>query len=344
MKALELQKHIKHPILITDEKMIAYLIHQRFHVSERFIGLLIQKDSIKLYLNNLFPTNLKGLDIIRFDDTDQPIHLLNNDLKSDTLYIDKNMHAGFLIKLMKMNPLIKIEIDELCDRFRSIKDNSEIEKMRQASDINDQAMQIVQSHIKEGMTELELATHIPDIFLSLGAEGISFTPIVAFGKNTSDPHAVPGDTRLEKGMPIIVDMGCIYHGYCSDMTRSFFYHKNSLNDVYDVVRKANLAAIKAVKPGIPLKEIDHAARSVIEKAGYGPYFIHRTGHGIGQDVHEPYDVSATNEHLTEVGMIFSIEPGIYLPDKGGIRIEDLVLVTEDGCEVLNQYTKDLQIL
>lgn len=344
MKVHELQTHIKHPILITDEKMIAYLIHQRFHVSERFIGLLIKKDSIKLYLNNLFPTNLTDFDIVRFDDTDDPIKLLNHDLQSDILYVDKNMHAGFLIKLMKLSPLLNIEIDEITDKFRSKKDGSEISKMRQASLINDQAMEIVKSHIRLGMTELELASFIPTIFQSLGAQSTSFTPIVAFGVNTSDPHAIPGDTKLEKGMPIIVDMGCIYEDYCSDMTRSFFYQDNTLNDVYETVRMANLAAISTVKPGIPLKDIDHAARSVIKDAGYGEYFIHRTGHGIGQDVHEPYDVSATSEHITEVGMIFSIEPGIYLPNKGGIRIEDLVLVTETGCEVLNHYTKDLQIL
>jgi Xaa-Pro dipeptidase len=128
------------------------------------------------------------------------------------------------------------------------------------------------------------------------------------------------------------------------MTRSFFLEDNSLIDVYQTVLKANLAAINKVKPGVLLKEIDHAARSVIQSAGYGEYFIHRTGHGIGQEVHEPYDVSANSDVLCEVGMIFSIEPGIYLPSGGGIRIEDLVLVTEDGCEVLNQYPKNSPII
>lgn len=344
MKALQLQTHIKYPILITDEKMIAYLIDQHFHVSERFIGLLIQKDSIKLFLNNLFPSNLKNLEIIRFDDIDDPIKIFVTHLKSDVLYVDKNMHAGFLLKLMKYNPFLKIEIDEMCDKFRSKKDSVEIQKMKQASHINDQAMGIVKSYIKEGISEIELASRIPEIFISLGAQDVSFTPIVAFGVNTSDPHAVPNNTKLEKGMPIIIDMGCIYDGYCSDMTRSFFYQENTLNEIYSIVKRANIAAIEKVKPGVLLKDIDHAARSVIKEAGFGEYFIHRTGHGIGQDVHEPYDVNATSEHLCEVGMIFSIEPGIYIPNKGGIRIEDLVLVTEDGCEVLNHYPKDLEIL
>lgn len=344
MKIQHIQKRINHPILITDEKMIAYLVNQRFHVAERFIGLLIKKDESILYLNNLFPTQLTGLDIRRFDDTEDPIKLLNHDLNSDMLYVDKHMKAGFLLRLMKLNPLLRIEIEEIADKVRSIKDNDEITKMRHASLINDQAMGIVQSHIKEGISEIELASLIPEIYQTLGAQELSFTPIVAFGVNTSDPHAVPNETKLTKGMPIIIDMGCVYKGYCSDMTRSFFFQENTLNEIYNTVKRANLTAIKHVKPGVKLKEIDEAARSVIRNAGYGEYFIHRTGHGIGQEVHEPYDVSATSETLCEVGMIFSIEPGIYLPNVGGIRIEDLVLVTEYGCEVLNCYSKDIQII
>jgi Xaa-Pro dipeptidase len=324
--------------------MIAYLVGQRFHVSERFIGLLIKKDDVILYLNNLFPTQLTGLTIKRFDDTDNPMLLVNHDLKSDVVYVDKHMSAGFLLRLMKLNPLLTVEIEEIADKVRSIKDEFEQNKMRVASQINDTAMEIVRNHLKEGVSELEIASLIPEIFQSLGADDVSFTPIVAFGQNTSDPHAVPNDTRLRKGSPIIIDMGCIKDGYCSDMTRSFFLEDNSLIDVYQTVLKANLAAINKVKPGVLLKEIDHAARSVIQSAGYGEYFIHRTGHGIGQEVHEPYDVSANSDVLCEVGMIFSIEPGIYLPSGGGIRIEDLVLVTEDGCEVLNQYPKNSPII
>lgn len=344
MKAHLVQSRINHPILITDEKMIAYLINQRFHVSERFIGLLIKKDTIILYLNNLFPTELTGLEIRRFDDTEDPIKLLNHDIKSDILYVDKHMVAGFLLRLMRINPLLKIEVEEIADRIRSQKDIYEIDKMRKASKINDQSMEMVISHLKVGITEIELASLIPEIFQTLGAHGVSFNPIVAFGKNTADPHAEPGETKLTNGMPVIIDIGCIYEGYCSDMTRTLFFAENTLNDVYPTVLKANLAAIACVKPGVLLNEVDEAARSVIRKAGYARNFIHRTGHGIGQDVHEPYDVSATSEIVCEAGMIFSIEPGIYIPNVGGVRIEDLVLVTQDGCEVLNHYPKDLQVI
>ena len=136
----------------------------------------------------------------------------------------------------------------------------------------------------------------------------------------------------------------VVDGYCSDMTRTFFVGFNPEMELYDLVRRANLAGIAAVKPGIPFKDIDRAARTVIEDAGYGEFFTHRLGHGIGMEVHEPFDVSATDDVIVQEGMCFSIEPGIYLSGDTGVRVEDLVLVTEDGVEVLNHYPKNLQII
>lgn len=340
MKAYTLQTKIKHPILISDEKMIAYLVGQRFHVQERFLGLLISPSDVILFLNELFPSQLSGLKIVRFNDVEDPIKKLNEHIHSDLLYVDKHLKSGFLLKLMKLSPLLKIELDDMADRIRSIKDKDEIESMRIASQINDAVMHEVEALCIPGVREKEIAAQIEELFISKGATGVSFTPIVAFGKNTADPHAVPNDTELKEGMPVIIDMGCVYQGYCSDMTRSFIIGENKkMEEIYQIVKKANLAAINAVGPGVLLRDIDKAARDVIRDAGYGDAFIHRTGHGIGQDVHEPFDVSANSDTVAQVGMIFSIEPGIYLPSLGGIRIEDLVVVTVDGCEVLNHYPK-----
>jgi Xaa-Pro dipeptidase len=340
MKAYTLQSKIQHPILISDEKMIAYLVGQRFHVQERFLGLLISPSDVILFLNELFPTKLTGIKIVRFNDIDDPIKRLNDHIHSDLLYVDKHLKSGFLLRLMKLNPLLKVELDDLADRIRAIKDNDEIETMRIASQINDAVMNEVEALCVPGVREKEIAAQIEDLFISKGATSVSFPPIIAFGTNTADPHAVPNDTELKEGMPVIIDMGCLYQGYCSDMTRSFIIGENKkLEEIYQIVKQANLAAIDAVKPGIFLKDIDKAARDVIRDAGYGDAFIHRTGHGIGQDVHEPFDVSSNSDIVAQVGMIFSIEPGIYLPRLGGIRIEDLVVVTEDGCEVLNHYKK-----
>ena len=163
----------------------------------------------------------------------------------------------------------------------------------------------------------ELQAKVGAAFRELADSDPSFETIVAFAENCADPHAVPSDKILEEGMSVIVDMGCKFEGYCSDMTRTYFIGKNTMEDVYDTVLRANLAGIAAVKPGVRFCDIDRACRQVIEEAGYGSYFIHRTGHGIGLSVHEPFDVSAVDEIVVEEGMCFSIEPGIYLPGVGG---------------------------
>ena len=159
------------------------------------------------------------------------------------------------------------------------------------------------------------------------------------------PHAVPSEKKLEPGDFVTMDFGCRYHGYCSDMTRTFFTGEPSEEErkVYELVRQAQAAAEALVKPGVRLCDIDAAARDLITEAGYGPYFNHRLGHFIGLEDHEAGDVSAVNEKVVAPGMCFSIEPGIYLPGKFGVRIEDLVLVTEDGCEVLNHYPHELRV-
>ena len=215
--------------------------------------------------------------------------------------------------------------------------------MIRASQVNDTVMAQVAKRIAVGKSEAALRDEIDEMFRQV-SQGNSFDTIVAYGDHAADPHGVPGERTLKAGEAVVVDMGCMVEGYCSDMTRTFFVGENTEKELYAIVRRANLAGIAAVKPGIPFKEIDLAARKVIEEAGYGEYFIHRLGHGIGMEVHEPFDVSATDETLVREGMCFSIEPGIYIPGRVGIRIEDLVCVTKDGCRVLNSYPKDLQVI
>lgn len=344
MNLTKLQNRIGHPILITDPHMIDYLLGERFHVSERFIGLLVTKTTATLFLNELFPTTLINCTLVRFNDAHDPIELLSQHIDSQNLHIDRQMQAGFLLRLMALRPELKLQIDTLADAVRAIKSPVEQDKMRAASHLNDAVMALVPSFLKEGVSEAEVAALIGQAFMDLGADKLSFPCIVAFGDHASDPHAMPGDRRLKKGDAIIIDMGCVKDGYCSDMTRTFFLKSNPMKIPYDLVHAANLAAIATIRPGVRFKDIDQAARTVISQGGYGDAFIHRTGHGIGQEVHEPFDVSAVNEKTVEVGMTFSIEPGIYLPGLGGIRIEDLVLVTDDGCEVLNRFPKDQEIL
>ena len=234
------------------------------------------------------------------------------------------------------------EIAEL----RAVKSDIEIEHIKKAQSITEKALSAVLSLLKPGVTEKDISAELTYRFLKFGADGLAFDNIVAFGENSSDCHHIAGDRKLEKGDVILFDIGAKANGYCSDMTRTFYYKEVSEEHrkIYDIVRSANEKAISMIRPGVPLCELDGAARDLITDAGYGEYFTHRLGHFIGLAEHEYGDVSSANNWKAEPGMIFSIEPGIYLSGDTGVRVEDLVLVTEDGCEVLNHYSKDLEVI
>lgn len=196
--------------------------------------------------------------------------------------------------------------------------------------------------VREGVTEREIADQMLGLYRKHGCEGFSFPPIVSFGANAGDPHHEPDDTVLKRGDVVLFDIGGRRCNYCSDMTRTFFWGEpdEETARIYDIVRRANEAAEALIAPGVRMCDLDRAARDVIEEAGYGQYFTHRLGHSIGLQDHEPGDVSLANEQVVEPGMTFSIEPGIYLPGRTGVRIEDLALVTESGVEILNAYPHD----
>ena len=196
------------------------------------------------------------------------------------------------------------------------------------------------------MVKTHKSTEMAKMQQELGAQGCSFPPLICFGANGAEPHHGTDDTVLKKGDSIILDVGVKLNDYCADMTRTLFFGEptEEMLKVYNLVKAANEAGRAAVRPGEPMKNFDRAARKVIEDGGYGPYFTHRTGHGIGLEVHEYPDNSATSEIIAQPGMTFSVEPGIYLPGRFGVRVEDLVAVTEDGCETLNQLTKEFRIV
>ena len=229
-----------------------------------------------------------------------------------------------------------------------VKNEEEIAIMKEASVINDSVMEKVADFIKEGMTEKEVADFINAEFFAAGASGLSFDTIVCFGPNAADQHHEPSETRtLKAGECVLIDMGCVWKGYCSDMTRTFFYKKGPSKEqeiIYNLVKNACESAEEYVQPGRRLCDIDSIARDIITEGGYGPDFTHRLGHFIGQEDHEYGDVSQGFKEVTVPGNIFSIEPGIYHPSILGCRIEDLILVTEDGHEVLNHYPREIEII
>jgi Xaa-Pro dipeptidase len=342
MNLSQLTRRIPHATLITQPSMVRYLLNESFDVGERFIGLLVTPHRATLFLNRLFPCSLTTLDVVRFDDTDDVMALFARHLDGDDLAIDGHLRSEFLIRLLALRPQLKLSLDRHADALRSVKNDDELSCLREAARINDAILTTIKAQLKPGIRETEVADLIHAQH-ALHHVSASFPTSVAFGENAANPHAHPSDRRLNPHEVILIDMGVRYQGYCSDMTRCFYHGYVDLT-LYNLVLKANQAAIKAVRPGARFADVDAAARSVLTEAGYGDAFIHRTGHGIGQDIHEPYDVSASSNAVLEVGMVFTIEPGLYLPGKTGLRLEDVVVVTPEGCQVLSQSPKDQPIL
>lgn len=234
----------------------------------------------------------------------------------------------------------------LINDLRATKDEEELARMRKAQDITDAAFTAICKYIKPGMTEQEIAARLQYEMLCLGAEKMSFDPIVASGPNGSKPHAIPSDKKVELGEFITMDFGCKFGGYCSDMTRTVALGEptEEMRKVYDTVLQAQLAGIAAAKAGVPGQVIHNAAAKVIEDAGYGAYFGHGFGHSVGIEIHESPNANHSNEKPMPEGCAVSAEPGIYLPGQFGVRIEDVIIYRADGSENITHSPKELIIL
>jgi len=317
---------------------------------ERFLALYLAAGRAPvLFCNRLFPDASDSCENVSvFSDVDDPVPLVSAVIRHDApLGVDKDLAARWLVPLMSAGAASSFVLgSRAVDDARSVKDAHEQDLMRTASTTNDHAMAWLVEQVRPGVTEASIAERLLAEYRSLGAEGHSFSPIVSFGANAADPHHSPDETTLRPGDPVLFDVGCRQSSYCSDMTRTFFTAEPTEHQrrVYETVRTANEAAEALVRPGVTFASIDHAARDVIGAAGWGEYFTHRLGHQIGLVDHEPGDVSSVHNEPVRPGQVFSIEPGIYLPGDIGVRIEDLVIVTDDGCEVLNSYPKELTVL
>ena len=336
-------------VLVTAPASVFYLTGKWIHPGERMLALYLRKDgTMQLFANRLFAlSGNTDTPLVEYDDTDDCIKVLSQCILPGKIGIDKVWPSHFTIRLMDERSDVKPVLGSKCvDDARLCKDAEELNLMRESSLKNDQTIMQLIPKLRPGMLECEVGALYESISESLGSSRPSFSPLICFGPNCAEPHHGTDKTALKNGDSIIIDVGLTWKSYCSDMTRTVFMGKptDEQKRVYDIVCAANAAGRAAVRPGVPLKDVDRAARKVIEDAGYGPQFIHRTGHGIGLEVHEFPDVSATSEVIAKPGMVFSVEPGIYLPGKFGVRIEDLVAVTEDGCETLNAAPKELTVL
>lgn len=215
-----------------------------------------------------------------------------------------------------------------------------------AEAMGDAAFEHMLDFIKAGMTEIQIADEIERVLRAMGAEGLSFDTIVVSGVNSNQPHGVPSDKKIEEGDFLTMDLGALYKGCCGDMTRTVAigYATDEMKKVYDIVLQSQLSGLAAVKAGVKCSDVDMASRSVIEEAGYGEFYIHGTGHGVGAEVHEPPTLNAKSREILQENQAVTIEPGIYLPDKFGVRIEDLAIVTSFGIINCTKSKKELIIL
>ncbi|MFJ7935295.1 M24 family metallopeptidase [Sporosarcina sp. NPDC096371] len=240
-----------------------------------------------------------------------------------------------------------VDVQPFVNAQRMKKSKEEIGQIMKAIEIIEQVLAEGIKKVKIGMTEVELTAELEYLMKTFGADGTSFSSIVLTGEKAALPHGSPGERKIQQGDYLLIDFGVIKDGYCSDITRTFIIGEASdkQKEIYDIVLQSNEAGINAVQAGVPLKTFDIAARNVIIDHGYGEYFNNRVGHGLGIEVHEEPSIHHKNEDLAENGLVFTIEPGIYIPEVGGVRIEDIVYINEEGqVEVLTSFPKQLQIL
>ena len=294
--------------------------------------------------------NIRGFQVLEMN-RDNPYGKLLNEAVADFAVHTLGYEETYLTvsELMAFESKLNAKLvpyNEKIYGFRAVKEDWELARMRKAQEITDQAFSEMLTKIKPGLSEKQLQAELVYSLLKNGADGMAFEPIVVSGPNSSMPHGVPGERLVQAGDFVTMDFGATYQGYCADMTRTVAvgYVTEEMETVYNTVLKAQTAAIAASKPGVTGREIDAVARKIITDAGYGAYFGHGYGHSLGMECHEAPNCNPGGQRAMEKGMVSSAEPGIYLPGKFGVRIEDVVIFTENGCENITKSPKNLIII
>jgi Xaa-Pro aminopeptidase len=329
-----------------------YLLGFAPHADERVCLLLVTPSDVRMVIPGLnreeIVAHTDNIEMVSWEDVEGPQAALRQALgarRFSMVAFDGGTRADFLMHLQANIAGAKVtSADPLIAPLRERKSAEEIGVLAQAAKQADLAMQAAVNTCRIGATEAEVAWAVESAFRKNGAEAVDFT-IVGAGANGAFPHHHSSETKLQKGDAVVIDIGATHRGYKSDITRMVHLGKPSQEfaKAYEAVFSANARAMSAVRPGVRAEEIDRAARSVLEAAGLGPYFTHRTGHGLGLDGHETPWIMSGNATVLEEGMVFSIEPGVYLPGKFGIRIEDIVAVTTDGVRNLTGFDHALVV-
>ncbi|OXS58200.1 hypothetical protein B1B00_14735 [Bacillus sp. DSM 27956] len=344
--------------LITSKNNIYYLSGFDYEPHERFVGIFIfaEHDPIfvlpEMELDMLFSAGWV-YDYLSYTDSEDVWDKIRRRLgfklsKNGSIAVEESDISLKYIQMVKaVLPEVDLRnLDNKLSEMRLIKNFDEINSLKIAAKYADYAVHLGINALYEGVTELEVLGEIEYQLKKRGIREMSFTPMVLFGKNASNPHGVTSENKLKAGDTVIFDLGVKYNGYSSDITRTVVYKKSSdeIEKIYDIVLKANRAALKECKVGNSISKIDEAARKVIDEGGYSQYFPHRIGHGLGIDVHEEPSLHSNNEQLLKAGMVLTIEPGIYLPGVGGVRIEDDIVIMEEGPDLLTEFWRDLQVI
>ncbi|WP_112180240.1 MULTISPECIES: Xaa-Pro peptidase family protein [Paraliobacillus] len=326
---------------------------------ERLMGIFLFKNGQPLFvLPAMEVGQLKSAgwdyEIIGYSDHEDPWEFIKNAVQTkelptvETVAFEKEVltygRSQAFLELFSQVQVVSAE-DKL-NEMRVVKDENEIAVMRQAAKMADFGVQVGVDALVEGISEMEVLAKIEFELKKKGIREMSFSTMVLFGEKSGDPHGNPGDRTLKAGDMVLFDLGVVLDGYCSDITRTVAYKSvtDKKKEIYQTVLKAEQASLAISKPGNRVGDLDQVARDIITASGYGDYFPHRIGHGLGINVHEFPSMSHLNDGILKAGMVYTIEPGIYLPGLGGVRIEDDVLITADGCETLTNYPKELQII
>lgn len=350
VKKLMFEENIDYLVLAPTTNMF-YLTGLKTVADERLqVAVLPAEGPITLILPEMYGETAKEIrvchQLLTWADNQNPVDLVRAAVagREGRVAVDDRMWAGHLLQIMQaFSGFQFVAAQKIMGRARVGKDQIELSLLKLSGELADAVMKEVMQEIKVGITEKQLAAFIANRIKVLGGDDISFQPIVASGPNGALPHHHPGDRKFEQGDFIVVDFGALLQGYCSDITRTFCLGKASEESkkIYLAVQEANEAGFQAVSNGVACQNVDKAARDAIKRAGYGNYFIHRTGHGIGLDYHEEPYLVAGNLTPLRPGMVFSVEPGIYLAGRMGVRIEDIVALTEDGPRRFNNFPREL---
>ena len=352
----EMEKHEMAAVAMVPGPNFLYFTSLALHRSERLTLALVDVNGRLNFLlpelerAQVEPVRTKDVDLRTYSDSEGPGVALQDliakmDLRDKSLGVEfRGMWVGEEHAIRQAAHGVAVTAaDALFMDLRMIKDDGELAAMRKAAQIVEAALADLVREMAAGQTEREIAANLQIALARHGSGPLPFAPIVVAGPNAAAPHASPGDRPVQAGDIVTIDCGASWNGYASDITRNVAVGTiaDELEHVHEIVHAANDAGRAAARPDIPAEDVDAAARAVIEKAGYGKYFTHRTGHGLGLDIHEPPYIVGGNHTPLRAGMTFTVEPGVYLPGLGGVRIEDDIVVTADGTEALTGYTRKL---